>query len=41
MWEGPFRDMEERQSGAFRLSDEDGVLVPNVWNIDHLYKFYP
>ena len=40
MWEGPFRVMEECRPGAFQLSDKDGVLVPNVWNIDHLRKFY-
>jgi hypothetical protein len=41
MWEEPFRVTEERWLGAFWLSDEDGVPVPNVWNIEHLCKFYP
>jgi hypothetical protein len=30
MWEGLFHVMEERRPRAFRFSDEDGVLVPNV-----------
>ena len=40
MWEGPFCVMEERRSRVFRLTDKDGMHVPNVWNIDHLRKFY-
>ena len=40
-WEGPFRVMEERRPGVFRLTDKDGMQVPNVWNIDHLRKVYP
>ena len=40
MWEGPFCVMEECRSGVFRLTDKDGMHVPNVWNIDHLHKFY-
>jgi len=41
MWEGPFRIMEECRLGVYQLSDKDGASVPNVWNIEHLRKFYP
>jgi hypothetical protein len=40
MWEGTICITEERQPGAFWLSDEDRVTVPNIWNIEHLCKFY-
>jgi len=40
-WEGPFRATEEHRPGVFRLTDKDGMQVPNVWNIEHLHKFYP
>ena len=32
---------EECRPGVFRLTDKDGMQVPNVWNIEHLRKFYP
>ena len=41
MWEGPFRVTHVSRPGAARLETEDGVPVPNAWNIQHLRKFYP
>ena len=29
-WEGPFHMMEKRRPGVFRLTDKDGMHVPNV-----------
>jgi hypothetical protein len=41
MWEGPFRVVHVSRLGAARLKTENGDLVPNPWNIQHLHKFYP
>jgi hypothetical protein len=27
--------------GSVRLAAEDGMQLPNPWNIEHLRKFYP
>ena len=40
-WEGPFRVVEVRRPGCVKLATEDGVLLPNPWNIEHLRKFFP
>ena len=39
-WEGPFRVYELSRPGCFHLATEDGTLLPNLWNIEHLRKFY-
>ena len=41
VWEGPFRVTHVSRPGVTRLETEEGVLVPNTWNIQHLRKFYP
>ncbi|XP_073367866.1 uncharacterized protein [Aegilops tauschii subsp. strangulata] len=41
MWEGPFRVARVSRPGAARLETEDGVPMPNAWNIQHLCMFYP
>ena len=41
MWEGPFKVVHISRSGAVRLETKDGVPIQNVWNIQHLRKFYP
>jgi hypothetical protein len=40
-WEGHFRVTQVYRPGCVRLAMEDGVKVPNPWNIEHLRKFYP
>lgn len=41
MWGGPFRVAHVSRPGTAWLETEDGDLVPNPWNIQHLRKFYP
>jgi hypothetical protein len=40
-WEGPFKVLEVCRPGCVRLATEEGVPLPNPWNIKHLRKFYP
>jgi hypothetical protein len=40
-WEGPFIVMEVVIPLTYRLQWADGQGVPNVWNIEHLRRFYP
>ena len=41
-WEGPFRVTKvTARPGCVHLATEDGVPLPNPWNIEHLRKFYP
>jgi len=39
-WEGPFRVVSVSRPGAVRLETEDGKLVQNSWNIEHLRKYH-
>jgi hypothetical protein len=40
-WEGPFIVMEVVSPSTYRLHWADGQGVPNIWNIEHLRRFYP
>jgi hypothetical protein len=40
-WEGPFIVMEVVSPSTYHLQWADGQGVPNVWNIEHLRRFYP
>ena len=40
-WEGPFIVKRIGRPGSYRLMTQDGVEVPNSWNIEHLRRFYP
>ena len=40
LWEGPFRVAHVSSPGAVRLETQDGIPIQNVWNIQHLRKFY-
>jgi hypothetical protein len=40
-WEGLFIMMEVVSPSTYRLQWADGQGVPNVWNIEHLRRFYP
>ncbi|WVZ89345.1 hypothetical protein U9M48_035766 [Paspalum notatum var. saurae] len=39
-WEGPYIVTEVTHPGSYRLSQMDGTLIGNSWNIEHLHKFY-
>ena len=41
MWEGPFKVVHVSRPGSARLETQEGVPIPNAWNIQHLHKFYP
>jgi hypothetical protein len=40
-WEGPFFVMEVVDTATYHLQWADGQCVLNVWNIEHLRRFYP
>ena len=40
-WEGPFIVSSVVVPGTYRLQREDGTDVGNLWNIEHLRRFYP
>jgi hypothetical protein len=40
-WEGPFIVKEVVGPATYRLQCANGQGVPNVWNIEHLWRFYP
>jgi hypothetical protein len=40
-WEGPFIVMEVVSPSTYCLQWADDQGVPNVWNIEHLRRFYP
>ena len=41
VWEGPFMVVHVSWPGAACLETQEGVPIPNAWNIQHLRKFYP
>ena len=41
MWEGPFLVVNVSRPGAARLETQEGVPIPNAWNIQHFPRFYP
>jgi hypothetical protein len=40
-WEGPFIIHEVLRPGTYKIQYEDGRVVTNTWNIEHLRPFYP
>jgi hypothetical protein len=40
-WEHPFIVKEVVGPATYRLQWADGQGVPNIWNIEHLHRFYP
>nr|ABA97230.1 retrotransposon protein, putative, Ty3-gypsy subclass [Oryza sativa Japonica Group] len=40
LWEGQFIIAEVTRPGSYRLKREDGTLINNSWNIEHLRRFY-
>ena len=41
MWEGPFKVVHVSRPGSPHLETQEGVPIPNAWNIQHLRRFYP
>jgi hypothetical protein len=41
LWEGPSIVSKVTRRGSYRLTQMDGTEVGNLWNIEHLRKFYP
>jgi transposase InsO family protein len=40
-WEGPFIIHEVLRPGTYKIQYEDGRVITNTWNIEHLRPFYP
>jgi hypothetical protein len=40
-WEGPFIIHEVLRLGTYKIQYEDGRVVTNTWNIEHMRQFYP
>jgi hypothetical protein len=40
-WEGPFIIHKVLRPGTYKIQYEDGRVVSNAWNIEHLHPFYP
>jgi hypothetical protein len=40
-WEGPLIVMEVVSPSTHRLHWSNSQGVPNIWNIEHLHRFYP
>jgi hypothetical protein len=39
-WEGPFIIVDVVAPGAYVLAEVDDGMLPNIWNIDQLHKYY-
>ena len=39
-WEGPYKVIEVRRAGAYRLQDSKGKIQPNCWNALHLKAYH-
>ena len=40
-WEGPYTVTEVIRLGAYRLKDDNGNVLTNIWNIEQLRGFFP
>src|SRR6185312_1307007 len=40
-WEGPYIIDEVLKLGTYKLANENGEVLTNAWNIQHLRRFYP
>ena len=40
-WEGPYAVAEVIRPGAYRLTDDNGNVLTNTWNIKQLRCFFP
>ena len=41
MWEGLLKVVHVSRPRTACLETQEGVPIPNVWNIQHLWRFYP
>jgi hypothetical protein len=39
-WEGTLIILDVAASGAYVLVKVDGAMLPNIWNVDQLHKYY-
>jgi hypothetical protein len=39
-WEGPFIVVGIAAPGAYVLAEVDSGMLPNIWNVDQLHKYY-
>ena len=39
-WEGPYIVTQAGKSGSYALDKLDGTLVPRMWNVMHLKRYY-
>jgi hypothetical protein len=39
-WEGPFIVVDIATPGAYMLAEVDDGMLPNIWNVDQLHKYY-
>ena len=39
-WEGPYRITSNVGIGAYFLEDLDGLVVPRLWNVNNLKRYY-
>ena len=40
-WEGPYTVTEAIRPSAYRLKDDNGDVLANTWNIEHLRCLFP
>lgn len=40
VWEGPFRVVHVSRPSVTRLETQEGMPIQNMWNIQHLRRFY-
>ena len=40
-WEGPYSIAEVIRPGTYKLTDSDGNILTNSWNIEQLCCFFP
>jgi hypothetical protein len=40
LWEGPFIVVGIAAPGAYVLAEVDSGMLPNIWNVDQLHKYY-
>jgi hypothetical protein len=40
-WEGTFIIHKVLRPGKYKIQYEEGRVVSNAWNIEHLHPFYP
>ncbi|KAL0434348.1 UNVERIFIED_CONTAM: hypothetical protein Slati_2769100 [Sesamum latifolium] len=39
-WEGPYKIIEVKKKGTYRLQDMEGKHLPKPWNVHNLRRFY-